>query len=437
MQKYTVNKLLFSDGPVVMVHVTRKKDGQDLAMKVQNFANRTQADERMEEVWRLAGFSHKNLMPTIEVFSSVSDLNECRQHVVMPYYTTTLETLIQEKAGEGLPKEMVAQMLKNIGEALSHMHGKGKVHKEVVPLNIFKRDGKSSPEFVLGDRGLPEDVKSNEGILGRDYIPPELRQGGKKNQTNLTGKIDLWALGVAASRAVVTEGQWERICRRMRHNHVRAVAFLGDMLQDKIGTTLAAVVLQLLQQDPVRRPDARTFLEALRKATADPAIKFVKMHRDGILVDANNQWYHCVQYKLNSMLMSNLEEAAAADPRVVGFYYHNPRSEGGLMYDYEKIKGEAWPITDPVLTRCGGFITWSSSNRGWNGTGPPSNKTTTEVGKGWETWTAHKREAAIVLTPEVVAFSDLLCSRNEGRNAQDPEIDSIYELMDSLKHDAE
>eukprot|EP01064_Diplonema_japonicum_P027804 TRINITY_DN4104_c1_g2_i3.p1 TRINITY_DN4104_c1_g2~~TRINITY_DN4104_c1_g2_i3.p1 ORF type:complete len:337 (+),score=51.64 TRINITY_DN4104_c1_g2_i3:696-1706(+) len=324
----------------------------------------------------------------------------------------------------GLQKRTVVQLARSIASALSFMHGKGHIHRDVHPENIMIRREGDGMDFVLS---LVEDIHDSPTL----YTAPE-------QHLLYTAKADMWGLGLTICRALLRKEQWHSKAKLMKEQHNRGFEAFGDILQEKMEASMAAVLLQLIHKDATRRPDAEGFLENIRAVAGTGTSSnmcFVEMSKDGILVDLNHNWYHCVQYKLHRDNYNNptevLEEAARNDPRIVGFYYLQERSEGGFMYDYELVKDEAWPLPVPEpLT--GTTPTWYSKCRNWKGTGPPSDKTTTEVGKGWEAWKAFKKvpeaEAILGLYQNFYSVSDLPAEQEEGdiSNVQ------LHGLVDSV-----
>eukprot|EP01064_Diplonema_japonicum_P028361 TRINITY_DN4337_c0_g1_i1.p1 TRINITY_DN4337_c0_g1~~TRINITY_DN4337_c0_g1_i1.p1 ORF type:complete len:200 (+),score=20.98 TRINITY_DN4337_c0_g1_i1:63-662(+) len=114
---------------------------------------------------------------------------------------------------------------------------------------------------------------------------------------------------------------------------------------------------------------------------------FEEMKEEGVLVDLSHVWYRHMQYKSTrglEPLLAALQEASLSDHRTVGYYYHIGRVEGGLLYDGVEVSDSEWPVKDPVLLACGS-ITWGSP-ADWRGSGTPSDQTSTQVGRGWDTW---------------------------------------------------
>ncbi|NNJ27749.1 serine/threonine-protein kinase, partial [Alienimonas chondri] len=99
------------------------------------------------------------------------------------------------KTRERLPPRRATDLVRQIGEALVHLHEKGIVHRDIKPSNIMvRRDGSA----VLADLGLAIAIESSEGGITRagytvgtvDYMAPEQA----KNSRDADVRSDLYSL---------------------------------------------------------------------------------------------------------------------------------------------------------------------------------------------------------------------------------------------------
>ena len=99
--------------------------------------------------------------------------------------------------GERLADEEIVAVAQGMALALSYLHAKGSVHRDMKPENIFRVDGK----WKLGDFGLARAVEgaqmSGSGAKGTlRYMAPEALNN------EITAATDVYALGVTLLRAL-------------------------------------------------------------------------------------------------------------------------------------------------------------------------------------------------------------------------------------------
>lgn len=83
-------------------------------------------------------------------------------------------------------------ILRQILQALEYMHGKGFVHRDVKPGNIFVIS-RSPIHVKLGDFGAAAFGPKHHGYCGtRDYVAPEV------SNPPYTNKVDIWSVGIIA-----------------------------------------------------------------------------------------------------------------------------------------------------------------------------------------------------------------------------------------------
>ena len=171
------------------------------------------------------------------------------------------------------------RILRQLAEALRHVHGKGIIHKDLKPENVLiDADGAVRLiDFSLAETRWDRWLRFGKRVAGTPiYMPPEQIRGERCD-----ARTDAYALGLIA---------YELLAKRLPfagkdHDaylraHLRqAPPPLSDVLPG-VSPDLDALVLRLLDKDPARRPDLKEVAAALSKwETADPALrrKQVKM----------------------------------------------------------------------------------------------------------------------------------------------------------------
>jgi tetratricopeptide (TPR) repeat protein len=214
------------------------------------------------EIRVTAQLVHPNIVPLFDSGASDGSL-----YYVMPFIAG--ETLRHRLEREGkLPVEDVVHVLTDLAEALAYAHGLGIIHRDLKPANVFWYGGRA----LLADFGIatstdgppPEITLTATGtIVGTvAYMSPEQGTGSR----GLDGRSDLYSLGCVA---------YELLAGELPFARATAVATLAAHLADtpvpvrdkrpQVDDSLAALIHQLLEKEPERRPaNAAALLEHLR-----------------------------------------------------------------------------------------------------------------------------------------------------------------------------
>jgi serine/threonine protein kinase len=153
-----------------------------------------------------------------------------------------------------LPWPLAALYVSQIAAALQHAHNHSIVHRDLKPTNLFfGEDGR----IVLGDFGIARDTLDAEGAdSGRTvgtfaYMSPEQIRADR----DITGKADLYSLGCVAYEMLAGKppfvgANFAQIWDQHLHAQARGLREQGV----KCPEWLEALVLQLLQKEPHKRP---------------------------------------------------------------------------------------------------------------------------------------------------------------------------------------
>ncbi|MEU3315751.1 serine/threonine-protein kinase [Streptomyces sp. NPDC006662] len=173
--------------------------------------------------------------------------------IVMQYVTG--RSLAEELRHRGrLPVDEVERVAAGALAGLAAAHAAGIVHRDVKPANVLlSTDGR----VMLTDFGIAlaatDTALTAEGVVigTPGYLAPELWRGAKPG-----APADLFALGVTLYEAVEGEPPFPR--------HNPTAALTDPPLSPAHAGRLAPLLVNLLEKDPERRPDADNALARLR-----------------------------------------------------------------------------------------------------------------------------------------------------------------------------
>ncbi|XP_037091957.1 phosphorylase b kinase gamma catalytic chain, skeletal muscle/heart isoform-like isoform X3 [Pollicipes pollicipes] len=169
-------------------------------------------------------------------------------------YLTTVVTLSEKKT-----KHIMKQLL----EALLHVHDKSVVHRDVKPENILLDD---NLDIKLTDFGFARILRPGEelyDILGTPgYMAPELIRAGLYEEAPGYGQpVDLWACGVVMYTLLVgCPPFWHRKQMVMLRNIMEGKYTFGSPEWDDVTDAPKDLIGRLLTVDPARRITVREAL---------------------------------------------------------------------------------------------------------------------------------------------------------------------------------
>ena len=156
--KYTIEKVL-GQGGFGITYLVKNKKGNLLVVKTLNswvqrwcdFAKLQQ--DFLNEALRLSKFNHPHIVKIDEVVQEAG-----LWCIVMEYIDG--ESLASHVWNQGiLPETEALRYIQQIGDALTVVHERGLLHRDVKPLNIMLRKGKT--EAVLIDFGIAREFTPN------------------------------------------------------------------------------------------------------------------------------------------------------------------------------------------------------------------------------------------------------------------------------------
>jgi serine/threonine protein kinase len=191
--------------------------------------------------------------------------HEGRQFLVMELLEG--HTLRQYMDGQGLAVEQVVKLGKQIATALQTAHGKGIIHRDVKPANIFVTEGGSVKvlDFGLAKLLPPIDQDATHSltlteplvVLGTlPYMAPEQLRGDKTD-----ARTDIWGVGaVLYEMATSLRPFREELSTRLTDAILHKSPAPPRALNAAIPAELERIILKCLDKDPENRYQSATEL---------------------------------------------------------------------------------------------------------------------------------------------------------------------------------
>ena len=271
--RYRIERLLGAGGMAQVYRAHSTVSGAVVAVKIMHAHLSSDAELRerfRREAKNAAQLSHENV---IEVYDA-GETPTGRPYIVMELLEG--ETLRDVLARGPLPLEAVVRLGLDIGRGLARAHDLGVIHRDLKPENVFvcprperKPDGKIGKLVDFGIARAPQESRLTAAgsLIGTPaYIAPERVRGHENDASS-----DLYSMGVVL---------FEMITGRLPFLSDDVPGFLLQNLEapppppsqfaSHCPPPLEALVLQLLEKEPSRRPvDAHQVvrdLEAIERA---------------------------------------------------------------------------------------------------------------------------------------------------------------------------
>jgi tetratricopeptide (TPR) repeat protein len=265
--RYQVKKFLGEGGKkkVYLVHDTLlDRDVAFALIKTEKLddASRTRVTREARAMGRLG--DHPNIVAIYDMGD-----HEGQPYIVIPLMPGgDVEGLIEKATEHRLPLDKAMDIVKAVCRGLEYAHGKGIIHRDIKPGNIWlSADGTAK----IGDFGLALAVDlsrlTQPGMMVGTvtYMPPEQAMGGK-----VTAKADLYSLGAML---------YEMVTGRPPFVGDDSIAIIGQHINTPpvsptwhradLPPALETLILQLLEKDPGKRPEsAAVVLQALEAIEA-------------------------------------------------------------------------------------------------------------------------------------------------------------------------
>jgi tetratricopeptide (TPR) repeat protein len=255
--RYTTSSLLGTGGMAAVYRAHDESLNRTVALKRLTGSDEAAAVLFEEEFHTLAGLRHPSI---IEVFDYGLDAEG-------PFYT--MELLEGQDAAKlaPLPWRAVCECLRDVGSALSLVHRRELVHRDISPRNVWRvaNGGFKVIDFGgLARFGIPENIVGTPACMA-----PESVTGSPLDQ-----RADLYSLGTVAyflltGRHATTARKIEDLFlpqpRPLPPSALLRMADQGDD-RDPIPPALDELILSLLSRAPLARPSSAA--EVIERASA-------------------------------------------------------------------------------------------------------------------------------------------------------------------------
>lgn len=208
----------------------------------------------MREAQIVASMSHPNIVTVYDVGNAGG-----RMYIVMEYIEgRSLDVILNQRQGKGLPLAEVVRLAKQIGEALAYAHERKVIHRDLKPGNVMVLPDGSAK---LMDFGMAKALEVHRDrslyICGTpDYMSPEQEAG-----EDLTVATDIYSFGLVILESLL--GHLPSAATALTSRQKRLAALAKSNLPEGV----KKVIAQCLEVDPRKRPaSARLVAAALEKA---------------------------------------------------------------------------------------------------------------------------------------------------------------------------
>lgn len=252
--KYEPKEVLGRGGCSVVRRCIEKETGQQYAAKIIDLSDSSdegvyEATKREIEVLRMVA-GHPFIIELHDVFESMTFIFlvfELCEHGELFDHLTTVVTLSEKKT-----KVIMRQLF----EALAHVHGKGIVHRDLKPENILLDDNYN---IKLTDFGFAKVLQPGETLTDvcgtPGYLAPEVLHFAMfEGSEGYTHAVDLWACGVIMYTLLVgCPPFWHRKQMVMIRNIMEGKYSFNSPEWEDITDSPKDLISKLLVVDPSRR----------------------------------------------------------------------------------------------------------------------------------------------------------------------------------------
>lgn len=266
--RYLIEDVIGRGGMSTVYRATDQFLGRTVAIKLfrTDLADSGDSRRQQAEIRLLAALSHPAL---VTLFDAVSEHDDRRgAFLVMEYVEGT--DLHGVLSSGPIDPAIVATMLADVADALSHVHDSDVIHRDIKPSNILVPPPTSTgPRARLADFGIARLIDAGTltavgSVLGTaNYLSPEQALG-----RTLSPASDVYSLGLVTIEALTGAKSFpgpgiESVSARLNRD---------PEVPSRFGPGWHDLLVRMTQRDPAERPSAREVAVELRDlAVAPPA----------------------------------------------------------------------------------------------------------------------------------------------------------------------
>jgi eukaryotic-like serine/threonine-protein kinase len=261
---FRVKKLLGQGGFGAVFLAERVSDGQPCAIKVARADNASAGDSLAREADALIAVG----VPHVPAVYDSGKLPDGSVYVVMDFVKAPILADVMTALDGPVPLEDFARTAIPLLEIMENSHGKGLIHCDLKPENVFVDPSFGAKLFdfglvrkvSIGPDKLPESTKEEAPAGTPEYMSPEQCEG----RSDIGARSDLYALGVIFYEMLAGGPPfWGKPAEVQQNHRSRRPPALGRRVP--IAVPLEEAIMRCLAKDPDRRPaSARELRKALQ-----------------------------------------------------------------------------------------------------------------------------------------------------------------------------
>ncbi|HEX2173429.1 MAG TPA: protein kinase, partial [Dehalococcoidia bacterium] len=287
--RYEVRRILGYGGMGAVYRAHDARLDRPVAIKTilqRHLASKQASARFFREARALARLNHPNIL-TLHDYGQEGDLH----YLVLELGGPDLQRILDER-GEGLPLDQAIRIAQGICRALAYAHSHGVIHRDLKPANVLigppLDDDQALPlrtpfpeaapivkvmDFGLAKvQGAPAVTATQVRIGTPQYMSPEQALGGTADE-----RSDLYSLGVLLYETTTGMRPFESDDpQAVLSKHLHQTPASPSAITPVLPPALDALILSLLEKDPLKRPASAAEVLAALEAIPTGADRTVR-----------------------------------------------------------------------------------------------------------------------------------------------------------------